>query len=66
LAYQNKIRGHKNRYSEKLSSTLKLTKVFGYGRGTYKKDPYTLEEEIRKRATLTTIPDTVRTHNISL
>jgi hypothetical protein len=49
-----------------LSSTLKSTKVFGYGRGTYKKDPYTLEEEIRKRATLTTIPDTVRTHNISL
>lgn len=44
--------------------SLKKTKVFGIGRGTYKKDPHSLEEEM-KRNTLTTMPDSVRSHKIS-
>lgn len=40
LAYHDEIRGYKHRYSEKLSMSLKKNKVFGTGRGTYKKDPH--------------------------
>lgn len=65
LAYQDEIRGHKHRYSEKLSMSLKKNKVFGIGRGTYKKDPHSHEEDM-KRITLTTMPDSVRSHKIGL
>ena len=66
LAYHNEIRSYKHRYSEKLSMSLKKKGVFGYGRGTYKKDPHTIESEINKRNTLTTMPDSVRSHKTIL